>query len=130
MPRHVTDDVTTAVWAPASTSEQFAYSSHSHLINSGVIDDLSFFLGQPRKKICTLENCKMILPDSIDDWIVGFGTVIHAGVSMMTLDNSLRNDHVSFVVIIQFNDSNPSLKCSFTMSQFLYLGIYVVIFIL
>ena len=35
----------------------------------------SFFLGQPRKKFY-LENCKIILPDSIDDCNVGFGAVI------------------------------------------------------
>ena len=36
----------------------------------------------------TLENCKMILSNSIDDCNVGFGTVIPTGASMMTSDNS------------------------------------------
>ena len=49
---------------------------------------LSFWVSLEKK--FNLENCKMILPDSIDDYNVGFGTVIHTGVSMMTLDNSHR----------------------------------------
>ena len=43
---------------------------------------LSFWFSLEKK--ITLENCKMILPDYIDDWNVGFGAVIHAGTSMMT----------------------------------------------
>ena len=49
---------------------------------------LSFWFNLEKK--LSLENNKMILPDSIDDWNVGFGAVIHAGASMMTLGNTHR----------------------------------------
>ena len=41
---------------------------------------LSFWVNL--EKNITLENCKIILPDSIDDCSVGFGTVIHTGASI------------------------------------------------
>ena len=34
----------------------------------------------------------MILPDSIDDWNVGFGAVIHTGPSMMTWWKHIENE--------------------------------------
>ena len=48
---------------------------------------LSFWFSLEKK--LSLENNKMILPDSID-WNVVFGAVIHAGASMMTLGNTRR----------------------------------------
>ena len=45
---------------------------------------LSFWVSLENILQFNLENLKIILPDS------GFGTVIHTGAIMMTLDNSHR----------------------------------------